>query len=85
MHRTQIYLAPEQHQSLKQEAAKKGVSLAQLIREILTDYLKQNEGLEKPDKGIYMGLVGLGQSGLNDVSARHDDYLTEVLKNDHHG
>lgn len=85
MHRTQIYLAPEQHKSLKQKAAKKGVSLAQLIREILTAHLKQNEGLEKPAREIYMGLVGLGQSGLSDVSARHDDYLTEVLKNDHHG
>ena len=85
MHRTQIYLAPEQHKSLRQEAAKKGVSFAQLIREILTAYLKQNEGLEKPAREIYMGLVELGQSGLSDVSARHDDYLTEVLKSDHHG
>jgi hypothetical protein len=85
MHRTQIYLAPEQHKSLKQEAAKKGVSFTQLIREILTAYLKQNEGLEKPAGEIYMGLVGLGQSGLSDVSTRHDDYLTEALKSDHHG
>lgn len=43
MHRTQIHLAPEQYKSLKQEAAKKGVSFAQLIREILTAYLKQND------------------------------------------
>ena len=76
MHRTQIYLAPEQYKSLKQKAAKKGVSLTQLIREILTAYLKQNEGLEKPAKETYMGLVGLGQSGLSDVSVRHNDYLT---------
>jgi len=32
-----------------------------------------------------MGLVGLGQSGLSDVSERHDYYLAEALKNDHNG
>jgi len=85
MRRTQIYLEPEQHRALMQESAKKGVSLAGLIREIVADYLNRGKRPGKPGKEIYMGLVGLGQSGLGDVSERHDYYLAEALKSDHNG
>jgi len=79
VNRTQIYLPPEQHQALRQEAARRGISLAGLIREIIAEHLEKNKKLQKPPKEVYMRLVGLGNSGAEDVSKHHDRYLAEVL------
>ncbi|MDH7578932.1 MAG: CopG family transcriptional regulator [Bacillota bacterium] len=85
MDRTQIYLPPEQHKALLKEAARRGISFAALMREIVTDHLEKDKKLKKPPKEVYLRLVGLGQSGARDVSEHHDRYLAEALKNDHHG
>ncbi|WP_366018261.1 CopG family transcriptional regulator [Thermanaeromonas sp.] len=39
--RTQIYLHPEQHRALLKEAAQKGISLTELIRQIVTEHLER--------------------------------------------
>jgi hypothetical protein len=85
MQRTQIYLDVEQHQTLVELAARQGISLAELMRRIVDEYLQQREQFTKPDRGVYFRLVGLGASGRSDVSEHHDRYLGEVLKNDRHG
>lgn len=75
--RTQIYLEPEQHQALKREAAEKGISLAELLRRIVEDHLR-----EKRPRKDFFEIVGLGRSGLRDVAAEHDRYLAEALSKD---
>jgi len=82
MQRTQIYLRPEQHRALLKEAAKKGVSLAGLVREIIAKHLKEQAGPVPPGKETFLRIVGMGASGKIDVSARHDQYLAEALRND---
>lgn len=76
--RTQVYLTPEQHTSLKEEARKHGVSLAEFLRQVVDEYLHQ----AKP-KDEFMKIVALGQSGLHDVSEKHDKYMAEALESEH--
>jgi len=70
--RTQIYLEPEQHQLLKREAAAKGVSLAELLRQLAKDHL-----YKVPHREDFARIVALGRSGVADASEDHDRYIGE--------
>jgi len=76
--RTQVYLTPEQHTSLKEEAQKQGVSLAGFLRRVVDEYLHQAKPKEE-----FMKIVALGRSGRRDVSEKHDKYLAEALQSKH--
>lgn len=82
--RTQIYLEPEQHRALLEEARARRVSLAALIREIVQEHLTPNKGpaLSVP-KDKYLTIVGIGASGLSDISIHHDWYLGRALHSEH--
>ncbi|MGB9663274.1 MAG: CopG family transcriptional regulator [Moorellaceae bacterium] len=82
MQRTQIYLHPEQHQALLNEAAQKGVSLAELVRQIVEEHLERRVKPPGTPKEVYLRIVGIGASGKTDISERHDHYLAEALSND---
>jgi hypothetical protein len=84
MQRTQIYLEPEQHRALIEEAAKRRVSLAELMRQIVAAHLEQ-PGVRSVGPEVYRRIIGLGASGNSDVAERHDDYLAEALEHDHNG
>jgi hypothetical protein len=75
--RTQIYLEPEQHRLLKREAAEKGVSLAELLRQLASAHLRRD-----PSKCDYARIVGLGKSGQTDGSELHDTYLAQAIRAD---
>jgi len=72
--RTQIYLEPEQHRLLKREAAAKGVSLAELLRQLAKEHLHT-----EPQREDFARIVGLGKSGVADASEDHDRYLGEAV------
>jgi len=72
--RTQIYLEPEQHRLLKQEAAAKGISLAELLRQMAWEHLRV-----EPTHESFYSLVALGESGKSDVSEKHDAYIAEGI------
>lgn len=80
--RTQVYLDPDQHRSLWEEARNRGVSLAELVRQIVQRHFEQQDHASVRPKETYMKIVGLGSSGKKDVSARHDAYLGEALARD---
>lgn len=82
MQRTQIYLHPEQHRALLNEAAKKGVSLAELIRQIVAEHLKRQAKSPAAPKEVFLRIVGIGASGKTDISEQHDQYLAEALSGD---
>jgi hypothetical protein len=75
--RTQVYLEPEQHRSLKREASERGISLAELLREIVRDHLRRERPREE-----FLRIVGLGRSGRSDVAEEHDRYLAEAISRD---
>ncbi|NHM26906.1 ribbon-helix-helix protein, CopG family [Desulfofundulus sp. TPOSR] len=84
MQRTQIYLHPDQHRALLNEARRKGISLAELIRQIVSEHLERR-GERKAPKEAFRRIIGMGASGREDVSERHDYYLAEALNRGHNG
>jgi hypothetical protein len=82
--RTQIYLEKSQHEALKQKAAEKSTSMAQIIREAVAVYLAQSEEDDDFDWEAYKNdpiwkireiAEELGPSGIVDGSINHDHYL----------
>jgi macrodomain Ter protein organizer (MatP/YcbG family) len=70
----QIYLDPEVHQDLKEQAREEGISLSELIQRIAKDYLRKEASPKD-----YLAIVGLGQSGKTDIAEKHDEYLVQGL------
>lgn len=78
--RTMLYLDAEQHRALRGEAAREGVSMAALVRRIVSWYLDERKGTSKVSRGTYMKIVGLASSGRVDISERHDAYLARAVR-----
>lgn len=72
--RTQIYLEPDQHRLLKKEAEAKGISLAELLRQVAWEHLRSESA-----RNDFLSIVALGKSGKADVSQNHDCYIAEGL------
>ena len=79
MIRTQIQLSEEQADSLKSLAKAEGVSMAELIRRSVDQYLQAKQ---QPDlaelRRQAVNIVGKYASGIGDVSENHDRYLAEI-------
>lgn len=70
--RTQIYLPKRLHRALGETARRRGVSMAQLLREGAETLLaRATEEVSDP----FGNLIGAVKSGPPDVSERHDEYL----------
>ena len=84
--RTQVYLDPSDHQALKRQAGKKDVSMAELVREIVADYLAGDTADRPFTKDEYMSIVGLGESQDDAHGARdHDRHLGDAMADEHAG
>lgn len=79
--RTQIYLTREQHRELKRAAERSSVSMAQVIREAVAEFLARHPG-RGPDEGSGHGdpawqlldaAEEIGGSGLADADASRVD------------
>jgi hypothetical protein len=80
MVRTQIQLTEEQAGALKAMAIDRGVSMAELIRQSVDQFLqaKSKPGREEMVKKL-RETVGKYQTGSADMAERHDDYLDDVF------
>jgi len=76
MHRTQVSLTEEQVRRLKEEAARRGVSMAEIIRQALEEHLAR--GRQRELRRRALEVVGRFASGRRDVSAEHDRELEEA-------
>jgi len=72
----QIYLEPAQDRSLRALSQREGISLAALIRRTIDHYLADLPVEEDPA----LQVIGLGHSGREDMSSRHDDYLAALTR-----
>lgn len=79
MIRTQIQLTNEQARALKRLAAKKGKSVAELIRVSVDDLIRRG-GDTDPEELRQRALQAAGKlNGPQDLAANHDAYLAEAL------
>ena len=79
MVRTQIQLTEDQSRRLKAASARRGVSVAELIRKAV-DAVLTRENDRSPDE-LYdraLNAAGRFRSGRRDISVRHDNYLAEI-------
>jgi len=72
----QVYLEERQDSALRRIAESRNVSLSELIRRSIDLYLNNLPIEDDPA----MKIVGLGRSGLGDLSEKHDKYLIEWEK-----
>jgi hypothetical protein len=79
--RTQVYLQPEQHRWLREEAQALNVSMTELLRTIVSDHMQGQA--PPPPREAFSSIVALGRSGTADVSEEHDRYLAEVIADEH--
>ncbi|MBI2322782.1 MAG: ribbon-helix-helix domain-containing protein [Chloroflexi bacterium] len=75
MVRTQIQLTEEQARALKAAAARRGVSIAELVRQGVERILAEDAEAEKWRRAE--ALIGRFHSGRNDIAVEHDRYLAE--------
>ncbi|HZS91888.1 MAG TPA: CopG family transcriptional regulator [Chloroflexota bacterium] len=75
MIRTQIQLTEEQAQALRDLAARRGVSLAELVRQGVERILAESERREKRQRAL--AVLGRFDAGPSDVATNHDRYLAE--------
>lgn len=69
--RTQVYLDPQDHRALVEEAERRGISLAALMREIVSRHTARG-GAPAPEK-TFDHLIGVVTCGPSSDIARHED------------
>jgi predicted DNA-binding ribbon-helix-helix protein len=80
MVRTQIQLSEKQAKALKDLAARRKVSVAELIRQAVDEQLRAAGSIDPEDrKRRALAAAGRFHSGLTDLSTAHDRYLAEAF------
>jgi hypothetical protein len=77
MTRTQVQFEAGQYERLKQLAARRGVSMAQLVREGVGALLAEAEGRDRW-QDLFSIVGNYGDGTPEDVSREHDRYLDEA-------
>ncbi len=83
--RTMIYLDTKELQALREKARAERISLAELLRRVVKQYLDSRTTVPAPDPSLYLQIIALGLSGRHDISERHDHYLADALRREHAG
>jgi len=72
----QVYLRSDQLDALRALAKRKGESIAGLVREGVDKLLDE----VPPEDDPLLEVVGLFDSGLGDLSEKHDEYLAQMIE-----
>ena len=84
MNRTQIQLTDAQARALKHLSSEQNKSIAQLIREAVDALLRSSRLPAEDDlRRRAIQAAGTFHSGVPDLAARHDDYLSESYADGH--
>lgn len=76
MKRTQISLTPEQRDALRKLSSSTGRSMSDLIREAVDRFIE----VEADPRKRALALLGAFEDDRGDVSARHDEVLSESME-----
>jgi hypothetical protein len=81
MIRTQIQLTEEQAEALKEIAHRENVSIAELTRRAIDQWLETADAVPMAERRRRaLAVVGQFRSGKTDISEHHDDYLGEAYE-----
>jgi Arc/MetJ-type ribon-helix-helix transcriptional regulator len=81
MVRTQVQLTEEQAALIKQLAAERDVSMSEIIRIGMTDFLTASGAITRAERiRRALAVTGRFRSDKTDVSERHDAYLSEAYQ-----
>jgi len=84
MYRTQIQLTESQIQALKQLAAERDRSVAELVRQAVDALLHSSSEIDDQERRRRaIDAAGRFHSGLQDLSTSHDRYLNEAYADEH--
>jgi hypothetical protein len=78
-----IYLETQQLKALRAKARAERISLAELVRRLVTKHLEEGQSLPPVPAADYAKIVALGSSGREDIADHHDAYLAEALRREH--
>lgn len=73
MRRTQISLEPEQYDLLTREARRRGVSLASVVRSLVTEQLRSPS--RAAAKSPLAAITGIGAGDGQAVGSNHNEFL----------
>ena len=81
MVRTQIQLTEEQARKVKRIAARRGVPMAEVIRDAVEEVIRSNRhGVREEKRKQAVEILGKFRSGKRDVSKKHDSYISEAFE-----
>jgi len=81
MVRTQVQLEEAQMEALRQQAAERRVSIAELIRQSINAFLANSVTIDDAERRRRaIAVAGRFHSGLSDVASEHDRYLVEAYE-----
>lgn len=76
MERKQIYITEELNKKLKDIAYIQNKSESAVVREALEEYIiEKGKYKTNRDDNPLMNIIGLGETGKNDIAKNHDKYL----------
>lgn len=79
MVRTQIQLTEQQARELKRLAAAQGLSMAELIRQSVDQFIQSSAEPTGQEKILKLKeLAGKYTTGIPDLAENHDDYLDDI-------
>jgi hypothetical protein len=77
MIRTQVQLTPEQARLVKEAAVARGVSMAEVLRQLVDDHLASSGDADRRRRAL--DAVGRHRSGRRNVSQDHDRELADAF------
>jgi hypothetical protein len=85
MHRIQVQLTTRQEKALRELARLRGSSISALIRDGIDHILEPSATARAEKLARARKAIGAFESGVTDVSERHDAYLAEAFRSDEGG
>jgi hypothetical protein len=82
MTRTIVSIERTQLRALRARARARGMSVAAIIRALVTESLADSAPRRKVPAAAFERIIGLGASGCADVSDRHDDRLGQAFRDE---
>ncbi len=77
----QVYLRVDQLDALRALSRRKGESVAALVRNGVDRLLEEIP----PEEDPLLEVIGLYDSGLGDLSEKHDQYLAQLIEEENRG